>query len=454
MWQESASNILEAPLPVGPEPIPSPPMVEADARNNVRRVLQQVQERRARVVVVGFSGTGKSSLLNAAFGRNLSRVSHAGRGTVKWQEYPPTEDCPIWIYDTPGIEARSEDLEILKSLLQERSTAAMRHPVDSPEYLAEQIHVVWWVVDTRFESEAAFTNVRTLVPEGLPIIVVLNKCDRKAEEVRESLAHIQQSIRGLPNVSVFPVVADPKNGPIRKQCEVCGGKIRVEEAEHEGEPDIYICKTAGCTQHDKKIPFKRCYGVKELINETVERIPGSVALSFQLAVNAELWRVEKKAWTIIGVHTAAATAIGASPIPFSDYPLLLANQLLMSVELGQLYDVKFADGTVKKLIGGLGTLVSVAGIGLAIGSALKCIPFIGSLVGGVTDATIATVITFAIGMLMNHILSKARTVAELREVTYEDILRIVPLAEQRELFAGYLRRGRQQSQVLDRGQGQ
>lgn len=96
------------------------------------------------------------------------------------------------------------------------------------------------------------------------------------------------------------------------------------------------------------------------------------------------------------IHTAsvAAVAESASPIPFSDSALLIPIQTTMIAAIYKAYDREISEGF---LIGAVeATTVSTIGKSI-VGNLLKMIPCVGTVVGGVINATVAAAFTEAIG---------------------------------------------------------
>lgn len=60
-----------------------------------------------RILIMGASGAGKSSVLNACFGAHVANISHCLPCTQSISYFPATEQCPIHLYDTKGFETQS-----------------------------------------------------------------------------------------------------------------------------------------------------------------------------------------------------------------------------------------------------------------------------------------------------------------------------------------------------------
>lgn len=99
------------------------------------------------------------------------------------------------------------------------------------------------------------------------------------------------------------------------------------------------------------------------------------------------------------IHTAAAAAAaaGISPIPMSDTIPISAAQVAMVVALGKTFDVNLSQSVAKSVMG-----VTIAqGAGRAIvANVFKCIPGLGSVLGGVISGATAFSLTEALGWLI------------------------------------------------------
>lgn len=108
--------------------------------------------------------------------------------------------------------------------------------------------------------------------------------------------------------------------------------------------------------------------------------------------------MKKKSEKVIIGSTAAAMAIGATPIPFSDALALIPTQASMLVAISKCCNLTISDGFARKLI------VSALGIGgstvvgkTIVSGLLKLIPGIGTVTGGAISATTAGALTYALG---------------------------------------------------------
>lgn len=114
-----------------------------------------------------------------------------------------------------------------------------------------------------------------------------------------------------------------------------------------------------------------------------------------------------KSKTIIHIAAGAAGLTGASPIPFSDMPIIAGAQVLMVEEMNRAFGVKIKDSVAASLITGL---LGVTAIGQTaktiVANVIKFIPVVGSAVGAVISGTTAVAITEGIGFAYLKVLEK------------------------------------------------
>jgi uncharacterized protein (DUF697 family) len=100
------------------------------------------------------------------------------------------------------------------------------------------------------------------------------------------------------------------------------------------------------------------------------------------------------ALTIIRNHMMWSMGAGLIPIPIADFVAVGAIQLAMVKQLCSLYDIDFKENEGKAII------TSLTGTGLAkVGArvAVKFIPGLGSVIGGVTMSILSGASTYALG---------------------------------------------------------
>lgn len=102
---------------------------------------------------------------------------------------------------------------------------------------------------------------------------------------------------------------------------------------------------------------------------------------------------EAHANTIVKNHIVWSMGAGFIPVPIVDFFAVTAIQLDMIRQLSRLYDVDFKETSGKAIITSL-TGASVARMGAR---AIKFIPGVGSLLGGITLSVLSGASTYALG---------------------------------------------------------
>lgn len=131
---------------------------------------------------------------------------------------------------------------------------------------------------------------------------------------------------------------------------------------------------------------------------------------------------------------ALAAAAGAIPLPFSDVFLLFSIQTAMFASLAKLYDVQVCSRTTHRLVISISGLGGIGVGGKFLGALLKFIPGIGSLLGGVCCASIASIFTVAMGLLFQKMLEGIRSRALFGEISFEHFCDMMDLQQQREFL--------------------
>ncbi len=99
---------------------------------------------------------------------------------------------------------------------------------------------------------------------------------------------------------------------------------------------------------------------------------------------------------IIHLASVAATGVGLIPIPFSDALAIVPIQAGMIYKMNDAFGVKMKDSVAASLITGLLGFTAIGQTAKTIvASLIKCIPGVGSVVGGATATAITEGIGFA-----------------------------------------------------------
>lgn len=154
------------------------------------------------LAVFGKTGTGKSTLINAIFGRDVA-LTGTGAPVTVGLDYFAHPDGILGIYDSRGFEMGEAGEKVLAGLNQIVNDSR-RKP------LPEQIHAAWYTLrwsDRRFEGQQA-EFVRQL-SELVPVIFVLtqvpaNLAGQKHQDAVQLARYVEAQLLPLsPDSSVY-----------------------------------------------------------------------------------------------------------------------------------------------------------------------------------------------------------------------------------------------------------
>jgi predicted GTPase len=300
------------------------------------------------IAVIGRTGSGKSSLINAVFGKELAKTGTGFPVSSAFIRYPnPSveyEKSPVVLYDSAGYEVEKSDqfIENVVDFLDERKAKGVN----------DQIHLIWYVVHAglkRFEPFDA-TVLRKFVEYKIPVIILLSQADiaRPSElEKMEETLRIYESQYDLEPFEIVRVSANPMNG----------------------EP----------------------FGVKAIVSRTVELLPKLYTDAFIIRQIADLEVKRRIAVSYIKVASSACFASAFIPIPLTTPAAAFTSQGVLCTQIAALYGYKEWVEILDK-IGAVTVMTIVATI---VTSILDFTGFISGLVTGFIGGAIANSISGA-----------------------------------------------------------
>ncbi|MFB9645438.1 GTPase domain-containing protein [Microbacterium terregens] len=168
-----------------------------------RNKWQQQAEKigRFNLAIFGKTGVGKSTLINAIFGREVAATG-IGEPVTMDEVLHLHDNGFLGLLDTRGLEIGADTDAIIKDLSQHMKDRRKKQETD-------QVHVAWYCVSAnhkRFEdTEADF--IRRLDELGLPVIVVLTQVPSRDGELHGDAIELAEHIaaRALPIVGGRPL---------------------------------------------------------------------------------------------------------------------------------------------------------------------------------------------------------------------------------------------------------
>ena len=221
--------------------------VSTEQAERIAKKVAELGSYQPRVAIFGKTGSGKSSLCNAVFGDDVAPVSDIEACTRNPQEYllQLSPDKAIVLLDVPGVgesvERDDEYIPLYKSLLP-------------------NVDLLLWVIrcdDRAMTIDLYVWNelVRSHVSTGAPAFIVLNQVDR-VNPVREW--NTEQRQPGLT------------------QLKTIAGRIDVIARDFSVPPSDIV-----------PISALEGYGITELVEQVVHRLPNEKKLPFLNAVREE-----------------------------------------------------------------------------------------------------------------------------------------------------------------------
>ncbi|SBW08348.1 conserved hypothetical protein [uncultured Dysgonomonas sp.] len=330
---------------------------EDDLKNKFNKEFESFKNniKSPNVLILGQTGVGKSSLINTIFGQDLANISNIKPETRGFKKYS-APNIPVNIIDSEGYELHNsekfrDDLSLFIN--------------DSLSRIQEQIHIGWYCLSISSSRILPYDidNLSFLIKSKIPTAVILTQCDNDTPDGTIAERFIQE-IKKHFNESIF------------------------------------------CFQVSNDVEINKGLDVEKLIKWSENSLSDdNLKLGFLIAQKADLKAKTKRANIIIAGYAVSAAAIGASPIPLSDAALLIPLQTAMAAHLFTIYGLGVKTPEILKSIIS-GRVVSIIGKSLA-GNILKLIPAVGSVVGGVINASVASTITASLGFALSKLAEKA-----------------------------------------------
>lgn len=302
--------------------------------------------KRPNILVCGYTGCGKSSLIKAILG-DVVPPSAIGEGRPKTMDFDHYENDEVSIWDSRGMELGDTEDQFVAYTRD----FINRHVTDMN--VDNHIHLVWYTIQgTGARITPCDLKLIKEIFSQKNLIVVITKSDSTRQNQKDALKKVLL-----------------ENGVDEKRI--------VFTSDEEG-------GSLGC---------------KALMELSLEMLPEAYKDAFAYAQQVDLDRRTQailnksaKAKAVILTATTGAATAGASPIPLSDAAIITPIQVGMIGGLAALYGLKGKELSVMAM-----PLIARTVGTMAASSLLKLIPGLGTVAGACITGTVAATLTGAMG---------------------------------------------------------
>jgi len=355
----------------------------------VQAMLDKLQHGHLHIAAFGRVSTGKSSLLNALIGEERFSVSplHGETKVSSIQPWSEVEAAGVYLIDTPGLdEAGGEAREEMAREVANRSD------------------LVIFVVDGDI-TDSERSALRTLLAQGRPVVVALNKSDLYTKgELDSLLASVRAKTSGLVEPDdVLAVAAQPRPQQV----------ITVDEAgvEH---------ATTRPRKADVEGLRLRLWEIFETEGKTLAALNASL---FAADLSDQVGRRILNARREIGDRlcrtycVAKGVAVAFNPVPVADLLAAAFIDVGMVVHLSKVYDLPLS----KKEAGSLVSVIAAEAAALTgtvwalhfVSSALKVgTAGLSTLVTAGAQGAVAYYSTYVVGQIAAEYLAHGKSWGE------------------------------------------
>ena len=355
----------------------------------VRLMLDKLENDEIHIAVYGRVSVGKSALLNALLGESRFSTSplHGETRTVamgSWREYVAGN---ILMIDTPGIN--EVDGEAREQLAAE---------------VAQRADIVLFVVDgdiTATEVDA----LRRLKALSMPLVLVLNKADRYSQE---QLDQIRRSlVMHLDGLVAEKDIVTASAEPARQVL------IRIDEAGRESE-------TSRQPAVDVEAVRERLWSILEREGKSLAAVNASLFaghLSDQVAARIMEAKRHLGNRLIRTYCLAKGIAVAINPVPVADLVAAAVVDVSMIVHLSKIYGLPLNKGEASGLVKTIGAqMILLMGTVWAVhflSSALKLgTAGLSTVVTGSAQGALAYYSTWVVGQAAERYLAQGKSWGE------------------------------------------
>jgi small GTP-binding protein len=355
----------------------------------VEAMLEKLEHGHLHIAVFGRVSTGKSSLLNALVGEQRFAVSplHGETRVSSMQPWSEIEAAGVYLIDTPGLDEAGG--EVREEMARE---------------VAHRSDLVIFVVDGDL-TESELSSLRTLLAQGRPVVIALNKSDLYTrDELNKLVASLRTRAEGLVAAAdVLVVAAQPRPRQVVEIDET--GKEVASTREREPEIDNLRLRLWEIFEKEGKTlaALNASLFAADLSDQVGKRI-----LSARREIGDRLCRT---------YCVAKGVAVAFNPVPVADLFAAAFIDIGMVVHLSRIYDLPIsrreAGSLVSVIIAEAAALMGTVWALHFVSSALKVgTAGLSTLVTAGAQGAIAYYSTFVVGQVASEYLARGKSWGE------------------------------------------
>ncbi len=355
----------------------------------VQAMLEKLQHGHLHIAVFGRVSTGKSSLLNTLIGEEKFAVSplHGETKRTSMEQWTEVAAAGVFLIDTPGLdEAGGEAREEMAKEVANRSD------------------LVIFVLDSDI-TDSELQALRTLLAQGRPVVVTLNKSDLYTKKELDALLDsIREKTKGLAHPDdVLAIAAQPRPQEV-VEIDDAGNQVSTTR---ERLPDIETLRV-------------RLWEIFEAEGKTLAALNASLfAADLSDQVGRRILHARKEIGDKL-VRTycvAKGVAVAFNPIPVADLFAAAFIDVGMVMHLSNVYDLplsrKEAGSLVSVIVAEAAALMGTVWALHFVSSALKVgTAGLSTVVTAGAQGAIAYYSTYVVGQIAGEYLAQGRSWGE------------------------------------------